>query len=688
MALVAAFLFPATPALAAESAPPPQEGEREGSGATAREVYTPADFERFAPRNAADLIERIPGFDIDDRGGDARGFGQAQENLLINGARISSKSTSVAEALARIPVSNVIRIEVVDGATLDIPGLSGRVANIIVEQGSLSGQFEWRPQFSTGPANPGWFEGEISVSGSRGPVDFTIALENGAFIRGSEGPAVFTDALGVVDVRNNWSRADFNRPSLNGQFQFDLGPDVVANLNLTGGLTIFRSDEEERRVDSNPLDPFFERFRATNDEWYYEIGADIEFPLGPGRLKLIVLEAYEDGDFLTNSLLDLGDLPASGSQFTRDRQTGERIGRAEYGWGMLGADWQISGEAAFNRLDQVGRLFLFDPVAEQYSEIAFPSGVGGVREDRYEALLSVGFPITQNLSVQFVGGGEYSQIAQTGSNALSRTFQRPKGSLSIAWAPVAGLDINLEIARRVGQLDFGDFLASVNLTDDQENAGNNELRPQQNWDVTLEATKNFGEWGTATLTLFNEQIEDLVLIVPVPGGGEARGNIADARRYGASFSGRLELTPLGLRGAQLDLRVEIEDSQLTDPVDGFERRFDGNDPFQINVDFRHDVPETDFAWGVEFRDTERAPFYRVEEVLFDHSPSTFGAVFVEHKDVLGATVRLRVGNVFNANTTLLRTVYDGPRDSSPVLFTEERRRKIGQVFNLSVAGSF
>ena len=94
------------------------------------------------------------------------------------------------------------------------------------------------------------------------------------------------------------------------------------------------------------------------------------------------------------------------------------------------------------------------------------------------------------------------------------------------------------------------------------------------------------------------------------------------------------------------------------------------------MDFRHDVPETDFAWGLEFRDTERAPFYRVEEVLFDHAPSTFGAVFVEHKDVLGATVRLRVGNVFNANTTLLRTVWSVLDRSPPNLIKE-----VGLPFN-------
>ena len=50
----------------------------------------------------------------------------------------------------------------------------------------------------------------MTVSGRTGPVDFTIALENGAFYRGSEGPAIFTDALGIVDARNNLSRADFS----------------------------------------------------------------------------------------------------------------------------------------------------------------------------------------------------------------------------------------------------------------------------------------------------------------------------------------------------------------------------------------------------------------------------------------------------------------------------------------------
>ena len=697
LALAAAILWPAAPVWAqgvqAQGEQPSDVEDAHSLNAeadaslAAREVFTAEDFARFAPRNALDLIEQIPGFNVEEGGGD-RGFGQAQENLLINGERISSKSNSTADQLSRIPVDNVVRIEIVDGAMLDIPGLSGRVANIIVRQGGASGQFRWRPELNFGTAPAQWFEGELSLAGQLGGVDYTVALENRDFARGRRGPAILTDALGVVDERLNSASNLFNRPNLNAFLAFEIAPQVAVNLNLSGGIEIFDSEEREQRVAGNPLPVFDERFDTDSDEWFYELSGDITFPLGPGELKLIALESFDHRDRTSSSLLDEAGLPTSGSRFIRIADEGERIARGEYSWGMLGADWQLSGEAAFNRLDQVGRLFDFDPMLDNYVEQPFPGGAGGVREDRYEALLSVGFPVTGNLSVQLVGGGEYSQISQTGANARSRTFQRPKGSLNVAWAPADDLDVNLEIARRVGQLDFGDFLASVSLSEEEENAGNSDLRPQQSWDITLEIAKNFGEWGSATLTLVDEEIEDLVLILPVAGGGEARGNLETAQRRALEFVATIQFAPLGIEGAQLDVELEWEDSQLVDPVTGLDRRFDGNDPFEVEIDFRYDVPRTDFAWGFSVQDTERAPRFRVTQEIFEFGPSTFGAVFVEHKDVFGATANLRLGNIFNGPDTLLRTVFDGPRGSSPILFTEERVRDRGQTITLTLAGSF
>lgn len=670
---------------------PPEDPEMQAEQPTmlahdSAAVYLPADFAQFAPRTALDMLNQIPGFSI-QRQSVARGLGQASGNILINGVRFSSKSVSAQDQLSRIPAENVIRIEIVDGAALDIPGLSGRVANVIAESGTLSGRFEWRSQFSTGVAPFRWSQGDISLSGSSGPVEFTVAFENPSFYGGSEGPNLVTDGAGVPDPRINWNKSRMDRPTISGNFGIDLPGSALANLNLSYDRGIFRSNEREWRVDS-ALPALEEVLRNEGDDYGYEIGGDLDFALGPGRLKLIALESFQHNDFASQAVLSIDNgLPDTGSRFERASDSGERIGRMEYRWPLWGADWQVSFEAAFNRLDNVSSLFLLDPEGE-FQEIPFPAGTGGVREDRYEALLTYSRPLTGNLSLQLTAGGENSKIAQTGSNALSREFRRPKGSLNLSWAPGGGLDISFRVERQVGQLNFGDFLANVNLGDSNTNAGNNQLRPPQSWVLELEVAKDFGEWGSAKLTLNDREIEDFITVIPQPGGGESPGNIPSARRYGLDLDGTLQFDPIGFSGAKLDLKLRLEQSSLKDPVTGETRKFDNRRSKQIELDFRHDVPDSDWAWGSEFRATEFTPYYRVSEWGYDYNVDLFGAVFVEHKDVFGLTVRFRAANLFRKEIVLQRTVYDGPRNVAPILYTEDRRREIGGIFNLTVSGSF
>lgn len=61
--------------------------------------------------------------------------------------------------------------------------------------------------------------------------------------------------------------------------------------------------------------------------------------------------------------------------------------------------------------------------------------------------------------------------------------------------------------------------------------------------------------------------------------------------------------------------------------------------------------------------------------------------FVEHKNVLGLTVRGSVGNVLGGDSMGDRTVYVGRR-TGPVSFYEERDRQIGPIFSFSVRGKF
>ena len=165
----------ATPGLVAAQesgdAAPPAPGAENGA---AKLVYTPADFARFSPKTAYDMLVQIPSFTI--RGADQeRGLGQASENVLINGQRIANKQGGAIDHLQKIPAANVQRIEIVEAASLGIAGLSGQVANVVMADSSkASGQFEWRPDIRAHYARPNLFRGNISYSGKSGWLDYNL----------------------------------------------------------------------------------------------------------------------------------------------------------------------------------------------------------------------------------------------------------------------------------------------------------------------------------------------------------------------------------------------------------------------------------------------------------------------------------------------------------------------------------
>lgn len=654
-----------------------------------RQVYTPEDFARYAPRTALDMVQQVPGFAIDRENNRARGLGQASGNVLINGERLASKSEGARDQLARMAASDVLRIEIVDGSTLNVPGLSGQVANIVVtNRGGVTGQFDWEPQLAARYSRTRWMDINASVTGKTGRLGWTLAVDQSPFYGGSGGPNIITFGSGRIEERFSRSQTNGREPRISTRLRYDTPGGAIGNFNAAYQWNRFRSMEDEFVVVPAGLPSQIERIRTRDRGYNYEIGGDFEFALGPGRLKLIGLESYETGDFRTQSVIDPDTgVPPFGTRFTLDSASGEHIGRAEYSWAMLGGDWQLSAEAAFNRLDQFAGLFALSPAGEFY-RVPFPAGTGGVTEDRYESMLSFGRPITSSLSFQLAVGGEYSRIAQTGSNALARTFLRPKGSLSLAWAPADGLDFSLKLERRVGQLDFSDFLAEIDLADDNANAGNNDLRPDQRWALDLEVNKALGPWGSLHLRAFRRWITDYVTVVPLPGGGESTGNVDSARISGVELIGTVRLDPLGLRGAKFDLEGQMRESGFEDPVTGRTIPVLLAQPRNIEIEFRHDVPGSDFAYGGSFRKTRFNPYYRTAEFGYDHNISDNAGLFVEHKDVFGLTVQARVNNLLEKETVLDRTIYSGLRGSSPILFSEFRVREIGKVVSFSVKGSF
>jgi len=666
--------------------PVPEETSLERADGTI--VYTPGYFERFAPKSALDMLNQIPGFSINvqDQG---RGLGQANANVIVNGERLASKSDDIFSQLGRITANRVELIEIVDGATLGIPGLAGQVANVKTKGGGVTGRFSWRASARPKYADPSWFGGEASVNGSTSRLEWNLAYTHGVGRGGAGGPGTITDADGNL-TENRDVRVKFigEFPRLAGSLKWDGPGTMVANFNASysRNYTDFSNDEfRDLLVGPDAFRDFDNRSRGEN----YEIGGDVEFRLGPGRLKLIGLNRAGNNDFRADSLLIyVDDIPTEGSRFAQQSDSSERIGRSEYGWDMGGGNWQLDFEAAFNSLDQTAQLYIMDEDGE-FDEIPFPSGSGGVTEDRYEVILNHNRTLAPGLSLQFGAGGEYSTLSQTGPDGQVRSFLRPKGSLTLGYTPKQGLDLSYKLARTVGQLSFGDFLASVNLAQDNGNAGNNELVPQQAWEMDFEVRKNLNAWGSVNLRLYGRWIEDYIEFIPVPPIFETRGNIAGkATLYGANLNGTVNMDPLGWKGAKLNLYAQVEDSHLKDPLTLEGRPFSGHTDWNGEISLRYDVPKSDWAFGAGFQWTHAQDFVRLSEVSKEYEGPIYTWAFIENKDVFGLTVNFNVFNLTDGRAIFDRAVYSGYRDIFPLIYREHRNLSVQPIFQLRISGTF
>ncbi|MBA3667823.1 MAG: TonB-dependent receptor plug domain-containing protein [Sphingomonas sp.] len=653
-----------------------------------RRVYTTADFARFAPKTAYDMLIQVPGFTI-RTSNQERGLGQASENVLINGQRIANKSGGAIDELQKVSAGNVERIEVVEAAQLGIAGLSGQVANVIVlMKNKASGQFEWKPDFRAHYARPNLFRGSVSYSGKKGPVDYTFSVKDQAGRGAYGGPVLIFDPAGTnVETRHQIIHSESDHVTMSSKFKLDGPGSSVGNLTLayTPYWSPFHSDERRERLDGD------DRQRSivqTLAGYYVDLSGDYELTFGPGRLKLIGLRHFEHQPVVTTQLtrFDSG-APTTGLRFGRDSRIGETVGRAEYGWKAGKNDWQLSLERAFNSLDQRGGLFVLSPVGE-FEEVPFPEGSGKVQEVRYEAIGTFSRPLGTKLDLQVAAGGEISRLERVDGDLPPRKFFRPKGSITLGWRPAKGWDTSIKLRRRVGQISFYDFLAQPNLSQDRENSGNPDLVPPQSWEIETEVGRELGPWGKTRLKLYAHRIEDIIDIIPIGEDGEAVGNLPNATRFGGEWTSTLLMAPIGWMGAKVDLSFGFENTSVRDPLTHEKRPISGTRDRWAKISFRHDIPGSKIAWGAAASHQHYTKSFYLTEVSRSWEGPVFADLFIEHKDLLGLTVRFTAGNLLNARHRFDRVVYEGRRERDPVAFVQKNNQLIGPIFSLSVRGNF
>lgn len=658
---------------------------------SAKQTYEPVYFEQYAPRTALGMVGRIPGFQV--RGPDQRrGMGQGGANILINGERISGK-TDPHEQLSRITAANVVRIEILDGTSLDIPGLNGDVANIITDTKGLSGTWKWQPQFRP-DRDPNWWNGAASVSGQTGNITYSAKLYSRPRRQGHAGPETVIQADGtLLETAEEQAQYNTDNTGISADMSWKPKKDHVLNFNVKYDVDNFNLREDSQRSAYTPRHTSRSTiFSSAEDEWSAQIGGDYEFPLGAETLngKVKFIGYYRTEHSPSFSRFDNYDAVfghTNGSRFSRLADEAETIARAEYSWSpKKGQDWQLGVEGAFNYLDTTSNLRVRSAGGAFENIDLGADAASRVEEKRGEITLTHSRTMSPKLSLQLSVGGEYSQLSQ--NTGLSRDFFRPKGFLSTSYKHSDDLNIELKIEREVGQLRFHDFISSVSLQDDFDTTGNINLVPSQTWKGSLAFDKELGHGSTFRAVVFGRLISDLVDRIPIGIDGDAVGNIDSANLYGFELTSTIKGERWGLNGMELGAVFAYKKSSVDDPLTGVARRLNNDFEYLYSVNFRHDIQKTDWAYGTSVEHRINAPSYRIRTIGGETHALPSASMFIEHKDVLGIKARITLFNLLDQSDDFKRHVFTDRRDLGVLDYTEARERAFGRGVRASLSGTF
>ena len=656
---------------AAQGAPPTTAADAAQQGVL---VFEPAFFADSSPNTALDMISRLPGFGLDTGNTDTRGFAGAAGNVLIDGDRPSSKSDGLDDILQRISADSVERIELIRGGApgIDMQGRSV-VANVILKR---TVQIETVFEANAYLYPDGYVGPLLTASWSRREGDSQLEASLSATTDRTDdtgdGYRRRYNAAGVLTQDAELERYDrFRNVRGTAGWQGRTGGGLLRINGVVGWNDSVSSIDTLIRAGTGRN----ERVENDSDEVEAELGLNWSRPLGERtELELTGLQRYETDTDESRSFSG-----TNSTVFGGEGTAGETIGRAVLRF-RKSDRWAFEGggEAAYNFLDSATTY------VENGVPVLLPSASVKVEETRGELFGQTTWRPGPGLTVEAALRVEVSEISQSGDSDLSETFVYPKPRLQVTWTPIADHQLRLRVQREVGQLDFGDFVASADVDLNQVEGGNPELEPAKAWVLEAVYERRFWGEGALTLTAQYKRWEDLIDVIPLTGGFEAVGNIGDGSSSYQQIAVTLPMDRLGLTNARLIARATVSQSSVTDPLTGEDRRFSGQIAFGCGIDFNQDLRGGRWSYGFQHGCNLDDPVqYRIREVR-NIEDEPFVTVYGQWKPRPDLTVRLDLGNATDREMRRERFVYSGPRNSAPLSFREERGTRMSPWLFLQI----
>ncbi|MFT3729654.1 MAG: outer membrane beta-barrel protein [Terricaulis sp.] len=653
-----------------------------------RTSYDAAFFAQFHPQNALDMVNQTPNFSLNG-GDDRRGFSGAVGNLLIDGRRPVAKSQGVSSLLQQIPASQVLRIEVLRGAAVagDASGQAVLV-NVVRVPSAGSGVYSAGGEWNQNHIAP---QGDVTWSGRNGDIDYGIGANFYSQIRSLPGYRQLFDAAGnrtgSVDTP---SPRSFRELAINGNFAMSV---LGGRLSTTEQIDVFQS-KNRNSYDTFNEPGHIERDFLENDtnehQRSFEIGANYDRDLGAWDLSLVGLinrrhyvykESDDDVNFLT---------PVNSFAFDirQQRNSGESILR-----GSLARDFSAQHHLEFGIEGAINTLDAKFAIAGQAPP---PDANVNVEEHRVEAFASYTWRPDTHWSVESRLAEEVSTLTFTGDTNQSVDLKFLKPSIQVSRSFDNGNQVRLRAYRDVGQLNFDDFVSAVSVADNLINGGNPDLVPETAYRLSLGGDLKLPLSAALTFELTHHWISDAadlveIIIPPNPPDPEIRfdapGNIGSGWANSLTIHYTMPFAPL-IPGAKLTLDGTFWQTRVTDPVTGLRRSISGRPDAQINAEFRQDLNDLNFSWGLEYQNVTEQQTYRHDETNTQQE-GPYLDVFVETTALKGLKVRGTLANTMRSPVLRQRNFFVGDRNGPP-LRSEHRERAFDDApwFVLTVSGAF
>ena len=682
-------------------------------------IYSADYFVQWAPVTALDMINRIPGMNIESsagspgsnasRGGRGLGSGGGGTVILINGKRTAGKNNNTQGQLVRINANQVQRIEIIrgTGGELDVRG-STQIANIVMsaQQSSSSISYDINADYySDKQTEPG---GSLSYSAQTGDLNVLVNASaepqyehRESFERSVLGDFSLNDTVTEERIR------DQTTYTLSTNLDYRFSEQTSARFNALYAENDNPTTIERLTVNlqntPNTLASQREELPGKLSNW--EIGGDFEHRFNSGsRLKTLLI-ANENDTANTRERYDVfGDGTESINLFLDSSNTiQERILRASYTMDLIeNHNLEFGAESAQTILNSELRLGLplsTGTPSEEFGGLV-PSTVQNantrVEEIRYEPFLIHNWRINSRMSLETALVYEFSEIEQSGDSSNKRDFSFFKPKIDYRFDITPQLQLRILVEKIVRQINFVDFVAVTDSEDDDSNtlAGNTDLRPDFWWNYNLLAEYRLpNDIGVVSANIYQHNHKDFKQRIDASTSAtklaSAVGNIGSGTMNIMDLKGSVRLSTFGMPNVLVTSLVSIRDSEVFDPFLEEERSFNNYHRGQFDIGFRHDIPAWKMNYGLKWNNRFDGDFKRwdIDDIESD-TQKPFVTAFLEVTAFSNTILRLDIDNLSDSPQCRERERYLGHVRDQILEELEKRCSNTGRIISFKVSGNF